>query len=123
MYAIIKTGGRQHKVSEEKTLTIEKVNKAPGEIIEFKEVLLVGASDDASIQLGNPTVEKATVFAEVLEQTRSKKISIIKFKRRKHHLKRATHRQELTKVKITKIESGLLQDSQNNCEKTTTKGE
>jgi large subunit ribosomal protein L21 len=101
MYAVIKSGGKQHRVVEGETLKLEKIEVETGGTIEFDEILLVGEGD--SVKIGEPTVAGAKVTAEVIDQARHKKVNIIKFKRRKHHMKRAGHRQWYTEVKITGI--------------------
>jgi large subunit ribosomal protein L21 len=101
MYAVIKSGGKQHRVVEGETLKLEKIEVETGGVIEFDEILLVGEGD--SVKIGEPTVAGAKVTAEVIDQARHKKVNIIKFKRRKHHMKRAGHRQWYTEVKITGI--------------------
>ncbi|MEH6552149.1 MAG: 50S ribosomal protein L21 [Pseudomonadales bacterium] len=101
MYAVIVSGGKQHRVVEGETLKLEKIELPTGETIEFDRVLMVGEGD--SVKIGEPVVEGAKVTAEVISQGRHKKIHIIKFKRRKHHMKRAGHRQWFTEVKITGI--------------------
>jgi large subunit ribosomal protein L21 len=101
MYAVIKSGGKQHRVVEGETLKLEKIEVETGATIEFDEVLLVGEGD--SVKIGEPVVAGAKVTAEVIDQARHKKVNIIKFKRRKHHMKRAGHRQWYTDVKITGI--------------------
>ncbi len=101
MHAIIKTGGKQYKVKEGDTLKIEKIKAEPGSNIDFDQVLMVAAMDN--IQVGAPILEGSKVTAEVVSQGRGKKVHIIKFKRRKHHMKRMGHRQYYTEVKITGI--------------------
>ena len=101
MYAVIVTGGKQYKVAEGEFLKIEKLDVATGESIAFEQVLLVGNGDD--IKIGAPVVEGAKVTAEVIAQGRHDKIRIIKFRRRKHHMKRQGHRQWFTEIKITGI--------------------
>jgi len=103
MYAIIKTGGKQYRVAEGQTLNVEKLVGEPGENVDFNEVLLVSNGDH--IQVGNPYLNNASVKAEVVDHGRGDKIKIIKLKRRKHHMKRAGHRQNFTKVKIISIEA------------------
>lgn len=103
MQAIIKTGGKQYKVSEGQFIRIEKVQGEAGDKISFDEVLLI--SDGANTQIGAPKVDEAKVFGEIQFHARAEKIRIIKFKRRKHHLKRQGHRQHFTQVKITAIET------------------
>jgi len=101
MYAVIKSGGKQHRVVEGETLRLEKIEAATGDTIQFDEVLLVGEGD--SVKIGAPLVSGAKVSAEIVGHGRGEKIHIIKFKRRKHHLKRAGHRQWYTEVRITGI--------------------
>ena len=101
MYAVIKSGGKQHRVVEGETLKLEKIEVAAGETIEFDEVLMVGEGE--SVKIGTPVVEGAKVTAEVVSQGRHKKVKIVKFNRRKHHRKQMGHRQWFTEVKITGI--------------------
>ena len=101
MYAVIKTGGKQYRVQEGQTLKLEKLEVATGETLNFDEVLLV--SDGENIKVGAPLVEGAKVTAEVVDHGRGDKVRIIKFRRRKHHMKRQGHRQWYTEVKITGI--------------------
>ena len=101
MYAVIETGGKQYKVAKNQEVIIEKLAVNEGDKVEFDRVLLV--ADGADVKLGKPVVEGAKVAAEVVEHGRGKKVSIIKFKRRKNYLRRKGHRQHFTKVKITDI--------------------
>ncbi len=103
MYAVIVTGGKQYKVAEGEFLKIEKLDVATGESVSFDKVLLVGNGDD--VKIGAPVVEGAKVTAEVINQGRHDKIRIIKFRRRKHHMKRQGHRQWFTEIKITGIQA------------------
>ena len=100
-YAVIVSGGKQYRVAEGQTLKLEKLEAATGESIAFDKVLLVANGDD--LKIGQPVVAGAKVTAEVIAQGRHKKVKIIKFKRRKHHLNQAGHRQWFTEVKITAI--------------------
>lgn len=102
MYAVIKSGGKQHRVVEGETLKLEKIEIATGDIVEFDQVLMLGEGE--SVKIGEPLVEGAKVTAEVIAQGRHKKVKIMKFKRRKHHMKQAGHRQWYTEVKITGIQ-------------------
>ncbi|ANG64720.1 50S ribosomal protein L21 [Marinobacterium aestuarii] len=101
MYAVIVSGGKQYRVQEGQTVRLEKLPAELGSNVEFDRVLLVGAGDD--IKIGAPVVDGAKVTAEVVEHGRGKKVTILKFKRRKHHMKRQGHRQSFTEVKITGI--------------------
>ena len=101
MYAVIVSGGKQHRVSEGETLKLEKIDAATGDTVEFDQVLMVGGGDD--VKIGTPVLEGSKVKAEVVNQGRHKKIKIVKFNRRKHHRKETGHRQWFTEVKITGI--------------------
>jgi large subunit ribosomal protein L21 len=101
MYAVIEAGGKQHRVVEGETLKLEKIEAATGDTIEFDQVLLVGNGED--VKIGKPTVDGAKVTAEIIAQGRHKKVTIIKFNRRKHYRRQAGHRQWFTEVKITGI--------------------
>ncbi len=102
MYAVIQSGGKQHRVKEGEVLRLEKIEEETGSTYAFDKVLMV--ADGADIKIGAPYVEGATVSAEIMSHGRGKKVNIIKFKRRKHHMKRQGHRQWFTEVKITSIE-------------------
>ncbi len=101
MYAVIESGGKQHRVVEGEILRLEKLESATGESIDFDKVLLVADGDD--VKIGAPYVSGGTVKAEVLSHGRGDKVRIIKFKRRKHYRKQQGHRQWFTEVKITGI--------------------
>ena len=101
MFAVIVSGGKQYRVQEGQTLKLEKLAAEAGSSVEFDRVLLVGNGDD--IKVGAPVVEGAKVAAEVVAHGRGEKVNIIKFRRRKHHMKRQGHRQWFTEVKITGI--------------------
>lgn len=103
MYAVFKSGGKQHRVVEGETLKLEKIEVATGETIEFDEVFLVANGED--IKIGAPVVAGAKVTAEVISHGRGDKVKIIKFRRRKHSMKRQGHRQWYTEVKITGIKA------------------
>ncbi len=101
MYAVIQTGGKQYRVEEGATLKIEKLELGTGDSVEFDKVLMVQSGD--AVKVGQPYVEGGKVTATVLSQGRHKKIKIIKFRRRKHHMKQMGHRQYFTEVQITGI--------------------
>lgn len=101
MHAVIKTGGKQYRVKEGDLLKVESLNNEVGTHIEFNEVLLI--SDDELAICGTPFVKGAMVQAEIIEHARRKKIRIIKFRRRKHHMKQMGHRQNYTAIKIIAI--------------------
>lgn len=101
MYAVIVSGGKQHRVKEGEVLKLEKLEVATGETVNFDKVLMVGEGE--SVKIGSPYVEGGKVEAEVVEHGRGDKIRIIKFNRRKHFRKQQGHRQWFTAVKITGI--------------------
>ena len=100
MFAVIKTGGKQYRVAVDDALKVEKVAGEPGDIIQFGEVLVVGGD---SVTLGLPTVEGATVAAEVLSQARGPKVIAFKKRRRKNSRRKRGFRPEFTLVRITEI--------------------
>jgi len=101
MYAVIQTGGKQYRVEEGTYLKIEKLELGTGDIIEFDKVLMIQSDDD--VKIGLPFIEGGKVTAVVLSQGRHDKIKIIKFRRRKHHMKQMGHRQYYTEIQITGI--------------------
>lgn len=101
MYAVIKSGGKQHRVKEGQVVRLEKIEAETGATIDFENVLMVADGDN--VTLGTPVVSGAVVSGEVVNHGRAKKVNIIKFKRRKHHMKRQGHRQWFTEVKINGI--------------------
>ena len=100
MFAVIKTGGKQYRVAADDVIQVDKVKGEPGEIVQFGEVLVVGGD---SVQLGAPSVNGASVAAEVIEQGRGPKIIAFKKRRRKNSRRKRGHRQEFTLVRITEI--------------------
>jgi len=102
MFAVIKTGGKQYRVSENDVLVIEKLAGDAGAMIEFNEVLILGEEGKAPT-IGAPLVDKAAVFGEVVRQTRGDKIIVFKKKRRQNYRRKQGHRQDLTLVKIVSI--------------------
>ena len=104
MFAVIKTGGKQYRVNAEDTLRIEKLDAEAGSTVEFSDVLVVGEGADAKI--GAPFVQGAVVKAEVVEQTRNRKVIAFKKRRRQNSKRSRGHRQHVTVVKITDIVAG-----------------
>jgi large subunit ribosomal protein L21 len=101
MYAVIKSGGKQHRVEEGEILRLEKLEAATGEVVSFDNILMVGEGE--SVKIGTPYVDGSKVTAQVVKQGRANKVTIIKFNRRKHSRKQQGHRQWFTEVKITGI--------------------
>ena len=98
MYAVIKTGGKQYRVSAGDKLKIEKLDAEIGSEVTFDQVLMVG--EGADIKVGAPMLAGALVKATVLNQARGEKIHIFKMRRRKHFRKSQGHRQSYTEVQI-----------------------
>ena len=103
MYAVLVTGGKQYRVAQGETLRVKKLEADVGSEITFDNVLMLGDAD--GIKIGE-AVKGATVTAKVVEQGRADKVRIIKFRRRKHHMKRQGHRQYYTQIEITGIAGG-----------------
>jgi large subunit ribosomal protein L21 len=100
MFAVIKTGGKQYRVAAEDVLRVDRLEAEPGTVVEFGEVLVVGG--DHAI-LGTPTVEGASVAAEVLDHVRGDKVIAFKKRRRKNSRRKRGHRQQFSLVRITEI--------------------
>ena len=101
MYAVIKTGGKQHRVSEGDVIAIEKINGDKGDAVVFDQVLMVEKEGD--IRVGRPVVEGAKVTGEILAQTKGDKLIVFKMKKRKGFHKKNGHRQQLTSMRIKEI--------------------
>jgi len=101
MYAVIKTGGKQYKVTEGEIITIEKIEGDKGKEIVFDEVLMVNKGE--ILRIGNPYVSGAKVIGEIVAQKKGPKIYVFKMKRRKGYHKKIGHRQRLTVAKIKEI--------------------
>lgn len=103
MYAVIRTGGKQYRVTEGQTLQVEKLAGAAGDAISFDEVLLVGGSE--SPKVGKPLVSGASVKAQIMGEERGEKLVVFKFRRRKNYRRKNGHRQVYTRVRITGIQA------------------
>lgn len=101
MYAVIATGGKQYRVMPGKRYIIEKISGDVGSVVEFDQVLLL--ADGKQVHVGDPILKGKKIKAEIVAQGRAKKVRIIKFKRRKHHMKRQGHRQYQTEIVITDL--------------------
>lgn len=101
MFAVIRTGGKQYRVAPDDVIRVEKLDGDPGSQVALDQVLMIGGEGDAKV--GTPLVDKAAVFAEVVEQTRSDKVIVFKKKRRQHYRRTKGHRQDLTVLRITDI--------------------
>lgn len=104
MYAVIKTGGKQYRVSEGTRLKVERLEAEEGATVDITDVLMV--VDGETVNVGQPLLNGAKVTARVLSHGRGPKIKIMKFRRRKHHQKVTGHRQSYTELSIDKIAAG-----------------
>jgi large subunit ribosomal protein L21 len=102
MFAVIKTGGKQYSVAAGDVITVMALDGAPGDVVTFDEVLMLGGD---SPKVGAPTIAGAKVSGEITEQTRSAKSIAFKKRRRQNSKRKRGHRQDLTLVRITAIES------------------
>jgi large subunit ribosomal protein L21 len=101
MYAVIKTGGKQHKVAEGEILKVEKLKASEGEPVDITDVLLI--EKDGEVTLGSPFIEGAVVTAKILRHGKEDKVTIIKMKRRKDYRKKQGHRQNYSEIQIEQI--------------------
>ena len=101
MYAVMVSGGKQHKVKHGEIVKVEKIEQGIGETGTFEQILMVANGKDVNV--GTPYLAKTTVVAEVVEQGRAKKVTILKFRRRKNSMRRQGHRQYFTAVRILEI--------------------
>jgi large subunit ribosomal protein L21 len=104
MYAVIQTGGKQYRVAEGDTLKVEKLSADAGASVEIDKVLMVADGED--VKVGKPYLDGGKVTATVKAHGRGQKVKIIKFRRRKQHMKRQGHRQWFTELEITGINAG-----------------
>ena len=104
MYAVIKTGGKQYRVEPSDKLRVDKLSGEPGEMVDIKDVLIVGEGDKT--QVGVPVLAGASVKLEVLEQTRNEKIVVFKKKRRQNYRRTHGHKQQVTVVRVAEIADG-----------------
>lgn len=102
MYAVIRTGGKQYRVTEGQTLRVEKLPLGEGEAVSFPEILMLGGTDGAT-KVGQPVVAGAKVDAKVKSHFRGPKLIVFKFRRRKNYRRKNGHRQPYTDVVITGI--------------------
>lgn len=101
MYAILETGSKQYRVSPGDTLRVERLEAEPGKAFTFNRVLMV--NQDGKINVGGPSLDKASIVADIVEHIRGPKLIAFKMKRRKGYHRKVGHRQELTVIKIKEI--------------------
>ena len=109
MYAVFRSGGKQYRAAKGDVLRLEKIEADEGTTVKFDEVLLVGEGSD--VKVGNPVVSGSTVSGKVIRQGKSKKVPVVKFKRRQNYLRQGTHRQFFTEIEITGITGGSAKKS------------
>ena len=102
VYAVVRTGGRQYRVSAGDVLDVEKIEQPQGATIELQEVLLAVDGDD--VHIGKPVLEGARVVARVVSQVKDDKVMVYKYRRRKRYRRKQGHRQSLTRIKIESIQ-------------------
>lgn len=103
MYAIVNTGGKQYKIRQGDILRIEKISGELGSPVSFDRVLMF--SDGENIRIGQPVLDNVAVNGHIVEQGKSKKIIVFKYKRRKRYRRKQGHRQQYTAIKIDSIET------------------
>ena len=101
MYAVFRSGGKQYRAAKGDVLRLEKIEADEGATVQFDEVLMVG--EGADVKVGNPILSGGAVSGKVLKQGKTKKVSVVKFKRRQNYLRQGSHRQFFTEVEITDI--------------------
>ena len=101
MYAVFRTGGKQYRAAKGDVLRLEKIEADEGATITFDEVLLIG--EGADVKVGDPLLTGSTVSGKVLKQGKTRKVNVVKFKRRQNYLRQGSHRQFFTEVEITAI--------------------
>ena len=119
MYAVIKSGGKQYKVAKDDVIAVEKLPLEKGKKVNITEVLLI--SEKGKPIVGNPLVKGASVDAEVIDQIRAKKIIVFKKKRRKNYRRKIGHKQNLTSIKITAINTKKTKTAEKKATKSTSK--
>ena len=121
MYAVIKTGGKQYKVSKDDIISVEKLSEDTGKKIKLNEVLII--SDKGKPIVGDPLIKGASVEAEIMDHSRAAKITVFKKKRRHNYRRKKGHKQNITNLKILSINAsqGKTKASDTEEKKTTTK--
>ncbi len=120
MYAVFRSGGKQYRAATGDVLRLEKIEADEGATVEFDEVLLVGEGKE--VKVGTPLLEGGSVSAKVLRQGKSRKVPVVKFRRRQNYLRQGSHRQFFTEVEITSIAGeGAAKKAAATTKKTTAK--
>ena len=121
MYAVFRSGGKQYRAAQGDVLRLEKIEADEGATVKFDEVLLVG--DGSDIKVGTPLLPGSTVSGKVVRQGKSKKVPVVKFKRRQNYLRQGSHRQFFTEVEITGITGGSAKSPSGDKKKAAPKAE
>ncbi|OGQ22262.1 MAG: 50S ribosomal protein L21 [Deltaproteobacteria bacterium RIFCSPLOWO2_02_FULL_44_10] len=101
MYAIVRTGGKQYRVSKGERFFVEKLEGDVGSVVTLDDILLIGGKGD--VKLGTPTIAGAAISAKIVDQGRDKKVIVFKKKRRKGYSKKQGHRQPYTQLEVTEV--------------------
>jgi large subunit ribosomal protein L21 len=109
MYAVFRSGGKQYRAAKGDVLRLEKIEADEGATVKFDEVLLVGEGSD--VKVGSPLLSGSSVSGKVVRQGKSRKVPVVKFKRRQNYLRQGSHRQFFTEVEITGITGGSAKKS------------
>ena len=104
MYAVIEAGGKQHKVELGQVLEVDLMQEKSGTDYSFENVMLYVDGDE--VKIGQPYIENAKVVAEIVEEVKAEKVTILRFRRRKHSMRKIGHRQKYTQIKIKEIKVG-----------------
>ncbi len=104
MYAVIEAGGKQHKVELGQVLEVDLMQEESGTDYAFENVMLYVDGDD--VKIGQPYIDDAKVVAEIIEEVKADKVTILRFRRRKHSMRKIGHRQKYTQIKIKEIKVG-----------------
>ena len=115
MYAVFRSGGKQYRAAKGDVLRLEKIEADEGATVSFDEVLLVGEGGDVTV--GNPLVSGGSVSGKVLKQGKTRKVNVVKFRRRQNYLRQGTHRQFFTEVQITDISAARAKPAAKSDEK------
>ncbi len=102
MYAIVEIGGRQHRLVPDGVVKVDKLDAQTGDEVSLDKVLAI-SSDEGELRVGTPYLEGASVQARIVQQGRGPKVGIMKFKAKKHYLRKTGHRQDFTQIQIQAI--------------------
>ena len=104
MYAVVKTGGKEYRISQGDLIRVEKMEGKVGDLVTMKDILMV--SHEGQVQVGNPLLANAVITGEIVQQVKGKKVLIYKMKRRKNYRRTKGHRQTYTYIRVNEISLG-----------------